>query len=164
VYVKLPRNPQDFLMLHVHRAGLLSFFLSTIQVLLFWLPHLRCVCRLRYAVTFLRSCAALACHTMAGFAFAGMGSVMPYKSMWPRWGHNVFVTFGDPIPLDDLTCKCGQSGVNQEELWRQITQRVHAALHDLEVRSVTNTDQVKSGQAKARHVHSHDGSDKDSPL
>jgi hypothetical protein len=88
-----------------------------------------------------------------------MGSVMPFRARFPRWGHNVTVTFGEPLVLSDLTCKCNEAGVDQQALWEQITKRIRIALLDLEVRTVNNPDQTKDGTAPSRHVFRHDGSE-----
>jgi hypothetical protein len=57
-----------------------------------------------------------------------MAAIMPYKARVPRFGHNVTVTFGEPLQLDDITCKCNKKGYNQEKVWQEITQRVRASL------------------------------------
>ena len=58
----------------------------------------------------------------------GMGDVMPYKARVPRFGHNVTVTFGDPVALDDVTCNCNKKGCDQQKVWQEITNRVRASL------------------------------------
>lgn len=58
----------------------------------------------------------------------GMGAVMPFQARLPRVGHNVTVTFGDPVPLADVTCQCNKKGVDQRQVWRTITKRVEASL------------------------------------
>ena len=59
---------------------------------------------------------------------SGMGAVMPYKAIVPRVGHNVTITFGEPVELDDVTCNCNKDGVSQEQVWRDITARVRSSL------------------------------------
>lgn len=90
---------------------------------------------------------------MLPFYHAGMGAVMPYKARLPHFGHNVTVTLGDPLDLSDLVCNCNRAGCDQQEVWRAITGRVRAALRDLEVRTVANVDQTKTGAAPRRHIH-----------
>lgn len=65
---------------------------------------------------------------MLPFYHTGMGDVMPYQARLPRWGHNVTVTFGDPVQLDDLTCKCNKKGCDQQQLWSEITRRIRTSL------------------------------------
>jgi len=84
---------------------------------------------------------------------SGMGAVMPYRAWLPRMGANVHVTFGEPVKLDGITCDCNRAGVDQQQVWRDITRKVKEALLDLESHSVNNVDQVKSGAAPERHVH-----------
>lgn len=94
---------------------------------------------------------------------SGMGAVMPYKGRFPRMGHNVIVTFGEPLDLKDLTCKCNKDGFNQQEVWRDLTARVGDSLRDLESRSVTNVDQVKEGVAPSKFAYRKGASDDGSP-
>lgn len=82
---------------------------------------------------------------------------MPYRARVPRVGHNVTITMGDPVAIDDIACNCNKDGYDQREVWREITQRVHSSLAALETRSVANVDQTKSGWAPARHVRGHEG-------
>lgn len=91
------------------------------------------------------------------FYHAGMGAVMPYKARLPHFGHNVTVTLGEPLDLSDLVCDCNSPACDQAEVWRAITGRVRDALQDLEVRTVDNVDQTKTGAAPQRHMHSRKG-------
>lgn len=75
------------------------------------------------------------------------------QARFPRMGHNVTVTIGDPVELSDLTCNCNKKGVNQQEVWRDITARIADSLQDLESRSVANVDQVKEGRAPSKFVY-----------
>lgn len=83
---------------------------------------------------------------------SGMGDIMPYGARFPRMGHNVTITFGEPVALEALACDCNKTGVDQEALWHAIAHKVREALLDLEARSVANTDQVKAGLAPDKHV------------
>jgi hypothetical protein len=82
---------------------------------------------------------------------------MPYRARIPRINHSVTVTFGDPVELDDVVCNCNKAGHDQKAVWKEITARIHATLSDLEMRSVANVDQTKSGWAPARHLRGHGG-------
>lgn len=82
-----------------------------------------------------------------------MGAVMPYKARLPHVGHNVTVTLGEPLDLRDLVCDCNRSDRDQPATWRSITERVRAALLDLEMRTVANVDQTKGDGGPQRHVH-----------
>jgi monolysocardiolipin acyltransferase len=87
---------------------------------------------------------------------SGMGDVVPYKGRFPRMGHTVTVTFGDPVDLRDLTCNCNVEGCDQMKLWQDITVRVSEALLELERQSEPNTDQYQLGRAPRRYAYNHD--------
>lgn len=53
---------------------------------------------------------------------------------------------GDPIPLADLTCKCGAESVEEQQAtWAAITERVRQALLRLEAQLPPNIDQTGPG-------------------
>lgn len=57
------------------------------------------------------------------------------------------------MDLSDVTCKCGDPNVDQREVWKEITMRMHATLSKLEERAPPNTDQVIMGwDFQARHL------------
>ncbi|GAB4819261.1 hypothetical protein N2152v2_006307 [Parachlorella kessleri] len=78
---------------------------------------------------------------------SGMGEVLPKNSTLPRWGKQVTVVVGQPVDLSDLTCNCNKEGVDQREVWRQITVRIGHALKELERQAPPNRDQVPRNHA-----------------
>jgi pyruvate-formate lyase-activating enzyme len=62
------------------------------------------------------------------FYHTGMAAVMPYRARFPRFGHNVTVTFGEPVELDDVTCDCNKAGCDQQQVWQEITARIRTSL------------------------------------
>lgn len=55
----------------------------------------------------------------------------------PRAGHEMRVVVGQPVPLADLQAKCAacRNEAERRLLWAAITERVDAALHELEARN-----------------------------
>ena len=45
-----------------------------------------------------------------------MGRVLPKGSIIPRVGHEVTVLVGEPIDLSDITCRCNQRGIDQQQV------------------------------------------------
>lgn len=54
------------------------------------------------------------------FYHSGMGRVMPEHGRIPRVGREVDITVGQPLDMSDLTCRCGQPGLDQKQA-RQLT-------------------------------------------
>jgi hypothetical protein len=50
------------------------------------------------------------------FYHSGMGVIQPRGSTLPRAGQQLHVTIGQPLPLGDLTCRCGQPGEDQQQV------------------------------------------------
>lgn len=91
------------------------------------------------------------------FYHSGMGGVMPKHKRVPRAGNEVRVVVGQPVDLSDLTCRCNQAGEDQRMVWRDITHRIGAALHELEGQAPPNADQMQGGRRQhdeERHRHS----------
>ncbi|GIL41921.1 hypothetical protein Vafri_16 [Volvox africanus] len=83
------------------------------------------------------------------FYHSNMGSVLPLSGTGFSMGHKVEVRVGEPLKLDDLTCRCDSPNLaDQQEAWRLITERVRTALQDLERLSPPNPDQSASAPAK----------------
>ena len=60
------------------------------------------------------------------------------------------VVIGQPLDLRDVTCRCNREGEDQRQVWRDITQRVQAALAALEEVAPPNVDQVVGGRQAHR--------------
>ena len=61
-------------------------------------------------------------------------------------GNKVEVNVGEPIEIpSELCAKCYAPGVEQGEVWTQITKVIEAAVKDLESSSTPNIDQTKQG-------------------
>ncbi|KAK9837621.1 hypothetical protein WJX74_001596 [Apatococcus lobatus] len=69
---------------------------------------------------------------------SGMGRVLPKGSVVPRVGHEVTVLVGEPIDLSDITCRCNQSDIDQQQVWKEITARIRAAMVELEDKAPPN--------------------------
>lgn len=69
---------------------------------------------------------------------SGMGEVMPRKGRIPRAGKSIVVTVGEAVDVADITCRCNCDGVDQQEVWKELTLRVACALRELERRSPPN--------------------------
>lgn len=50
------------------------------------------------------------------FYHTGMGIIQPRGSTLPRVGRQLHVTIGRPLPLGDLTCRCGKAGEDQQQV------------------------------------------------
>jgi hypothetical protein len=50
------------------------------------------------------------------FYHSGMGVIQPRGSTLPRAGHQLHITIGQPLPLGDITCRCGKSGEDQQQV------------------------------------------------
>lgn len=50
------------------------------------------------------------------FYHSGMGVIQPRGSTFPNVGRQMHVTIGQPLPLDDLTCRCGAPGEDQQQV------------------------------------------------
>lgn len=85
------------------------------------------------------------------FYHSGMGDVMPMHSVIPRVGAKVSVTIGHPIEVSDITCRCNQPGQDQQQVWKELTERLYTALKKLESESPSNTDQVKQKVEQAEN-------------
>lgn len=79
---------------------------------------------------------------MLPFSHSGMGRVLPRQGRVPRVGRHVAVAVGPPIPMHDLAARCGQGDVEQQRcVWREVTDRIAAALVALEARLPPNVAQ-----------------------
>jgi hypothetical protein len=77
------------------------------------------------------------------FYHSGMARVMPRKGRLPRAGHAVHVVVGDPVELSDLVAACSAAdGEARRCAWRDIAERIAAALAALEAAAPRNPDQV----------------------
>lgn len=67
-----------------------------------------------------RNCSNLhLCHRdplVVPFYHTGMGIIQPRGSTLPRVGRQLHVTIGQPLPLGDLTCRCGRAGEDQQQV------------------------------------------------
>lgn len=73
---------------------------------------------------------------------SGMGDVMPKYARLPRIGKQVTVIVGEPVELSDVTCNCNRDGIDQRQVWKEITERVGHALKVLEEQAPPNTNQT----------------------
>lgn len=53
---------------------------------------------------------------MVPFYHTGMGVIQPRGSTLPAIGQELHVAIGKPLPLDDLTCRCGKEGEDQQQV------------------------------------------------
>ncbi|MEW5309698.1 MAG: hypothetical protein WDW38_001563 [Sanguina aurantia] len=75
------------------------------------------------------------------FYHSGMGRVLPLQAKVPSVGHSVEVLVGEPMDLSSLTCNCGKAGMDQQQVWKDITTAMFAALQQLEKGAPPNPDQ-----------------------
>ncbi|CAL8463510.1 g3044 [Coccomyxa elongata] len=83
------------------------------------------------------------CPVVLPFYHSGMGRVMPEHGRIPRVGRQVDITVGEPMDVSDLACRCGQPGVDQKQVWKDITERICHGLQELEETSPPNANQLK---------------------
>ena len=50
----------------------------------------------------------------------------------------VTITVGEPLDLSDLTCRCHKAGVDQAQVWKDITSRMHEAMERLSAAAPPN--------------------------
>ena len=74
---------------------------------------------------------------------------MPRRGRLPRAGHRVAVLVGEPVELEDLVGGCSAGGPEARRCaWRDIAERVAAALRALEERAPPNPAQApRRGEA-----------------
>ena len=58
------------------------------------------------------------------------------------------MTVGEPLDLSDLTCRCHRPGVDQAQVWRDITSRMHEAVERLSAVSPPNPYQRENPTGK----------------
>ncbi|KAL6774096.1 PGA6 [Auxenochlorella protothecoides x Auxenochlorella symbiontica] len=79
--------------------------------------------------------------TVLPFYHTGMGEVMPYRAVVPSVGRWVHILVGQPVELEDISCRCNRPGHDQKQVWRELTARIGQALQDLEARAPPNLEQ-----------------------
>ena len=89
-----------------------------------------------------KECSSGSFPVIVPFHHAGMGDVMPLKSIYPRVGKKVTVVVGDPLVMDDVLCKCAVKGGSTPDVWMEIASRIEQRMVQLERMAPQNTDQL----------------------
>lgn len=78
------------------------------------------------------------------FYHSGIGAVLPNKHMLPGIGHTVTIQIGQPVDLSDIVPRCQKAAsvTEQQQVWQEITQRIHQDMQYLEQQSLPNTSQI----------------------